>query len=133
VREVGVEYKFVVSCGATVPSAGSVAAANCASTTNARRPADGDGDGNVACTALETEGEYWLVSCSFARPGGDVSESLRGRTIGNLRLSVPLRLCTAVPLKESFFILVGCCDEGEGSCPVLPSGPEVLIICKLLS
>jgi hypothetical protein len=122
------ENRFVSGGGAT--SADSKAA-NCAPTTKPWRPADGDG--NVACVTLGTEGKCGAVSSPLAGPG----ELTLSGTIAILRWSAPLslaRLClyTGALPKESFFTFVplGNGDEGDESfearaCRVLASSPTV--------
>lgn len=83
-------------------------AANCASTTNSRRPANGDG--NVACAGVGAEGKYRPVSSGGA--------STSSGTMATLRLSAPLstlllclRLCTAALPKEVAFVPPGKGEE----------------------
>lgn len=121
VREEGTSCKErFVSGGAT---SADPEAANCAPTTNSRRPANGDG--NVGCVALGTES---TVSSPLAAPG---ASTLIG-TIAIFRLSLLcIRLClypAALP-KESFFTFVSLGNsEGDESFEaparrVLASGP----------
>ena len=106
VREEGTSCKetWFVSGGAT---SADPASANCAPTTNFRRPANGDG--NVGCVALGTER---AVSSLLAAPG---VSTLIG-TIANFRLSlfsICLCLYPAELPKESFFTFVPL-GNGEG-------------------
>lgn len=126
VREEGTSCKErFVSGGAT---SADPEAANCAPTTNSRRPANGDG--NVGCVALGTEN---TVSSPLAAPG---VSTLIG-TIAIFRVSLLcIRLClypAALP-KESFLTFVPLGNsEGDESFEaparrVLASGPVVSYI-----
>ncbi len=60
-----------MSLGTTGATGADPKAANCASTTNSLRQS-ADGDGNVACAALETEVKYCAASSPFAGPRVDL-------------------------------------------------------------
>ena len=117
-----------MSLGTTGATGADPKAANCASTTNSLRQS-ADGDGNVACAALETEVKYCAASSPFAGPRVDLL-ILRGTIAPFSALLVCLCLYTAVLPKESFFTFVplGNGDERDKSfeaplCRVLASNP----------
>ena len=104
VREEGTSCK-VVSGGGT---SADPASANCAPTTNFRRPANGDG--KVGCVGLGTEN---AVSSLLAAPG--VSTLIGTIAIFRLSLlSICLCLYTAALPKESFFTFVPLGNVVEG-------------------